>query len=139
MEGSHVNYRAVAAAAPAAFVTGAIRCSPLLFGDAYMTLRGPDRAAAELGPLEMAAELVRVLVVACVLARLAARLGTVGRRCARSEPGCGSGWRRPSSSGAVLHEGMPAGLHAIRAGERLAKTLVMAAILGAWRRRESNA
>jgi len=75
-----INYLAVIVAAAAAFVVGAVWYSPLLFGEAWMTLRAmnPGDMADMTMPLgKMIGEFVRVLVVAYVLARFVVRLGVV--------------------------------------------------------------
>ncbi len=133
-----MNYVAVVVAAVAAFVVGAVWYSPLLFGKAYMELRGmnPD-ALADMRPpaVEMLGEFVRNLVIAFVLAHFVVRLG-VGDWKAAVQLGLWVwvGFQAMLLMGAVLHEKMPWMLYAMHAGDALVKTLVMTVILGVWRR-----
>src|SRR5438105_7642315 len=75
----HVNYSAVLAAALAVFVLGWLWYSPLLFYKPWMRLRGMDPVAAMAGAKmpagKLVIELVRCLVLACVIARFVALLG----------------------------------------------------------------
>jgi len=133
-----VNYLAVGVAAIAAFVVGAVWYSPLLFGEAYLKVRGIDpRAVADITPPagELLGELARNLVVAFVLAHFVVRFG-VARWKSALQLGLWVwvGFQAMLLVGAVLHEGMPWVLYAIHAGDALVKTLLMALILGAWRR-----
>ncbi len=132
------NYVAVVVAAVAAMVVGAVWYSPLLFGRAYMELRGmnPD-AMADMRPAagELLAEFVRYLIIAFVLAHFIAPLG-VGDWKGAVQLGLWVwvGFQAMLLMGAVLHEKMPWMLYAIHAGDALAKTLLMTVILGVWRR-----
>src|SRR5207244_13625325 len=75
----HLNYLAVLVAAVAVFVLGWLWYSPLLFYKPWMRLRGLDPVAAMAGAKmptgKLLIELVRCLVLACVIARLVALLG----------------------------------------------------------------
>src|SRR2546428_14046582 len=75
----HVNYVAVLVAAVAVFVLGWLWYSPLLFFKPWMRLRGMDPVAAMAGAKmpagKLLIELVRCLVLACVIARLVVLLG----------------------------------------------------------------
>ena len=133
-----MNYVAIVVAAIAAFVVGALWYSPLLFGKAYMEVTGMDAAAmADMTPPvgELLGEFARNLVVAFVLAHLIARLGA-GDWKAAVQLGLWvwMGFQAMLLMGAVLHEKMPWMLYAIHVGDALAKTLLMAVILGVWRR-----
>src|SRR6266550_2472245 len=68
----HVNYVAVLVAAVAVFVLGWLWYSPLLFFKPWMRLRGMDPVAAMAGAKmpagKLLIELVRCLVLACVIA-----------------------------------------------------------------------
>ena len=139
-----INYPAVAAAAFLAFLVGAVWYTPLFFGEAYLAMRGLDAATAAgatPAPGEIAGELVRVLVVAYVLACLIARLGIADSFGAlRLGLWVWLGFQAMMLLGAVLHEGMPLALYAIHAGDALVKTVLMSLVLGRWRRplRESR-
>jgi hypothetical protein len=132
------NYLAVVAAAVAAFVVGAFWYSPLLFGKAYMMLRGIDPAIASMRPPagELVGEFARYLVVAYVLARFVVLLGIVDAMSAvRLALWVWVGFQATLLVGAVIHENMPVKLYAIHAGDALVKTLLMTVILGVWRAR----
>ena len=133
-----INYWAVMVAAFASFVVGAVWYSPLLFGKAYMELRGIDPSAmADMRPPagELLGEFVRCLVVAFVLAHFVVRLG-VRDWMAAAQLGLWVwvGFQAMLLMGAVLHEKMPWMLYAIHAGDALVKTFLMTVILGVWRR-----
>ncbi len=133
-----INYWAVIAAAVAAFVLGAVWYSPLLFGNAYMEVRGmnPGAIAAMRPPAwELFGEFVKNIVVAFVLAHFVVRLGVRDWKGAvQLGLWVWVGFQAMLLMGAVLHEKMPWMLYAIHAGDALVKTLLMTAILGVWRR-----
>jgi len=130
-----VNYFAVLAAAVAAFIVGALWYSPVLFGKAYLTLRGLDSASnVAMPPGEIAAEFARWLVIAFVLARFMVMLSVASLPAALSF----GLWMwlaiYTALAGSVLHEGTPWRLYAIHAGDGLVKIVLIALILGWWRR-----
>ena len=137
-----VNYLVVIAAAVAAMVEGAVWYSPLLFGDAWMTLRGvhPGTTANMVPPLgEIIAEFIRSLVVAYVLARFVVLTGVSDWMGAvRLGLWLWLGFQAMAVAGSVIHENYPWQLYAIHAGDALAKTLLMAVIVGAWRKPASS-
>ena len=132
-----VNYWAVLVAAVVAFVMGGLWYSPILFGRAWAKLRGlnlSDSDAAKMRPAEILAELVRGLVVAVVLAGFVVHLGIVNWQGAIALGlAVWFGFQATSIVGSVIHEHYPIRLFAIHTGDALAKTLVMAVILGVWR------
>ncbi len=133
-----MNYWAIALGAVAAFMVGALWYSPLLFGKAYMQVRGmnPD-AMADLRPPagELLGELVKNLVVAFVLAHFVVRLDVADWKGAlQLGLWVWVGFQAMLLMGAVLHEKMPWTLYAIHAGDALVKTLLVTVILGVWRR-----
>jgi len=132
-----INYWAVLVAAVVAFVMGGLWYSPLLFGKAWVRLRGMDSAEAgggQMRPAEILAELVRGLIVAVVLGGLVVHLGVVNSLSAISLGlAVWIGFQATSIVGSVIHEDYPWRLYAIHTGDALAKTLVMTVILGAWR------
>src|SRR6202040_101378 len=75
----HVNYLAVLVAAVAVFVLGWLWYSPFLFYKPWMRARGLDPVAAMAGAKmpggKLLIELLRCIVLAYVIARLAALLG----------------------------------------------------------------
>ena len=132
------NYLAVVVAAVAAFVVAAVWYSPLLFGKAYMEVRGMNpglMADLKLPAREMLGEFVHNLVIAFVLAHFVVRLG-VGDWKGAVQLGLWVwvGFQAMLLMGAVLHEKMPLMLYAIHAGDALVKTLFMTVVLGVWRR-----
>jgi hypothetical protein len=133
-----INYVAVVVAALAAFVVGALWYSPLLFGKAYMEVRGmnPD-AMADMRPpaAELLGEFAKNVVVAFVLAHFVVSLGVGDWKSAvRLGLWVWVGFQAMLLMGAVLHEKMPWMLYAIHAGDALVKTLLVTVILGVWRR-----
>jgi hypothetical protein len=132
-----INYWAVIVAAVVAFVMGGLWYSPLLFGKAWEKLRGmnsADGAASKMRPADILAELVRGLVVAAVLAGLVVHLGVVNWVGAiYLALAVWIGFQATSIVGSVIHENYPWRLYGIHSGDALAKTLVMAVILGVWR------
>ena len=132
------NYLAVVVAAVAAFVVAAVWYSPLLFGKAYMEVRGMNpglMADLKLPAREMLGEFVHNLVIAFVLAHFVVRLG-VGDWKGAVQLGLWVwvGFQAMLLMGAVIHEHMPWKLYGIHAGDALVKTLLMTVILGVWRR-----
>jgi Protein of unknown function (DUF1761) len=133
-----VNYWAVAVAAVIFFVIGAVWYSPMLFGNAYMRLRGinPDAMTDSNIPIgEIVGEFVRGLVVAYVLARLLVLLG-VNNWLGAAQLGIWLwiGFPAMVLMSSVIHENVPWQLAAIHAGDWLVKILLMAVILDVWRR-----
>ena len=132
-----INYWAVIVAAVVAFVMGGLWYSPILFGRAWMRLRRIDDTAAartKMRPAEILAEFARGLVVAAVLAGFVVHLGVVNWAGAiYLGLAVWIGFQATSIIGSVIHENYPWKLYAIHTGDALAKTLVMAVILGVWR------
>ena len=132
-----VNLLAVLVAGVAAFVVGAMWYSPLLFGKAYMEVRGLDpRVMAEVRPpvAELVGEFARNLVIAFVLAHFVVRLEVDNWSGAvQLALWVWVGFQAMLLLGAVLHEKMPQKLYAIHVGDALMKTLLMTVILAAWR------
>ena len=132
-----INYWAAIVAAVVAFVMGGLWYSPILFGRAWMRLRRIDDTAAartKMRPAEILAEFARGLVVAAVLAGFVVHLGVVNWAGAiYLGLAVWIGFQATSIIGSVIHENYPWKLYAIHTGDALAKTLVMAVILGVWR------
>jgi hypothetical protein len=132
-----INVLAVIVAAVVAFVMGGLWYSPLLFGKAWMKLRGHNSADLS-GPKMRAGEIIlefaRGLLVAVVLARFVVLLGVVNWVGAVYLGfAVWIGFQATSIVGSVIHENYPWRLYAIHAGDALVKTLVMAVILSVWR------
>jgi len=133
-----LNHLAVFVAAVAAFLVGALWYSPLLLGKPYMKLRGMNAAAMaemKMPPWKIGAEFLRCLVTAYVLARFVVLLGVADWNGAvLLGLWVWLGFYATLYLGAVIHENLPLKLYAIHAGDALVKTLLMAVILGVWRR-----
>jgi hypothetical protein len=116
---------------------GGLWYSSVLFGKAWMTLRGMDRAGVSRPTMrarEILAEFARGLLVAVVLARFVVLLGVVNWLGALYLGfAVWIGFQATSIVGSVIHENYPWKLYAIHTGDALVKTLVMAAILSVWR------
>jgi hypothetical protein len=130
-----INYWAVAVAAAATLVTSSVWY--IVFGNAWLTLRGMDPSTADMSPevWVIAGQFARNLVVAVVLAFLLRRLGTATWGGAlRLGLLVWVGFEAMAIAGSVLHEQYPLGLYAIHVGDALLGTLTMTLILGLWRR-----
>jgi len=132
-----INYLAVAVAAAAAFVEGALWYSPLLFGRRWLSLRGvnADPPKGTRPPAwKVAAELARCLVVAWALAAFICLLGiaSIGDSLLLALA-LWLGFQAMQTIGSVIHEGYPWQLYAIHVGDALVKTSLMSAIVAAWR------
>ena len=131
-----VNYWAVIVAVVVTFVASAVWY--IVFSRQYFELRGinpNDADATAMPPWQILVLLVRHLVLALVLAYLIIRLGIVGWKSALQ---LGFllwiGFPAVLLAGAVANDNVPLMLAAIHAGDWLVKLLVMAVILGVWRR-----
>jgi hypothetical protein len=123
-----MSYLAVVVAAVAAFVVGTVWYSPLLFGKAYMEVRGTNPGAmADMRPPagELLGEFAKNLVIAFVLTHFVVRLGVGDWKGAVQLGLWVWGFQAMLLMGAVLHEKMPWMLYAIHAGDALEKTLLM--------------
>lgn len=131
---SKINLFAVLVSAIVAFVIGGLWYSPLLFGNAYMRLRGldPNSTAMTMPVGEIVGELARWLVIAFILARFMALLG-VGDLMGALTFG---GWMwvlvYAALAGSVLHEAYPWRVYAIHAGDGLVKIMLITTILVLW-------
>ena len=133
--GTRVNYWAVLVAAVAVLVTSVLWY--VVFGNAWLRLRGIDPDTAELTPpvWQMAGQFARNLVVATVLDHLLRWLEVATwKRALQVGLLVWFGFEAMAVAGSVLHEGYPLGLYLIHVGDALQATLLMALILTAWRR-----
>jgi hypothetical protein len=133
--GTRVNHWAVLVAAVTALVTSALWY--VVFGNAWLTLRGIDPSTAEGTPplWQMTGQFARNLVVATVLAHLLRWLEvTTWRHALQVGLLVWFGFEAMAVVGSVLHENYPLDLYLIHVGDALQATLLMAFILGAWRR-----
>ena len=110
----------------------------IVFGKARIELLGKEPGASvdttKPQPARMAVEIVRTLVVTCVLAHFVVLLGITGWISAvKLGLWLWIGFPFMILVGSVLWDKVPWKLAAIHAGDWLVKLLVMAIILGAWR------
>jgi hypothetical protein len=139
MSRTRVNYWAVVVAAATTIVTSSVWY--VVFGNAWLTLRGIDPSTADVTPevWQVVGQLARNLVVAFVLACLLSRLETATWGGAlRLGLLVWVGFQAMAVTGSVIHEDYPLGLYAIHVGDALQATLIMALILGVWRRETAN-
>ena len=129
-----INFVAVLGAAVLAFVIGGLWYSPLLFGRAYLTLRGVDATASDAAMAigEMVGEFGRWLLITIVLAALMPRVGVHTMQTAVMFGLAMWVIIYAALAGSVLHEGYPWRVYAIHAGDGLAKLVTITAILGLW-------
>jgi hypothetical protein len=133
--GTRVNYWAVLVAAATILVTSALYY--IVLGNAWLTSRGIDPSTAEMAPQawQMVGQFARNLVVAFVLAHLLRWLEVATwKRALQVGLLVWFGFQAMAVVGSVLHEDYPLGLYLIHVGDALQATLLMALILGAWRR-----
>jgi hypothetical protein len=132
-----IHYLRVAVAAVAAFVMSSVWYT--VFGKARMELLDQDpRATADMRKVpawKKAAEVVRELVIAYVVARFVVLLGVDGWKAAvQLGAWLWFGFVFMILVGAVVWDNVPWKLTAIHAGDWLVKLPLMAVILGVWRR-----
>ena len=127
---------AVVVTAVAAIATSSVWY--IVFGKTRIELLGKEPGASvdttKPQPARMAVEIVRTLVVTCVLAHFVVILGITGWISAvKLGLWLWIGFPFMILVGSVLWDKVPWKLAAIHAGDWLVKLLVMAIILGAWR------
>jgi hypothetical protein len=130
-----MNYLTVIVAAVAAFVVSLVWYT--VFGEEVMELRGIDSAnAADTATLAWTVLFVvaQSLVVAFMLAYFGGHLGIIDWKGALRLGALV--WVFPAMIllGSVVHENVPLMLAAIHAGDWLVKLLLMAVIIGVWRK-----
>ncbi len=130
-----MNYLAIVVAAVAAFVASSVWYA--VFGNAWMELRGVDPAtAADMATpaWQMLFVVFQSFVVAFMLAYFVVHLGIVDWKGAVRLGALA--WVFPAMIllGSVVHENVPLMLAAIHAGDWLVKLLLVAVIIGVWRK-----
>jgi len=133
----HVNYLHVLVAAVVVFVLGWLWYSPLLFFKPWMRLRGMDPVAAMAGAKmpggKLVVEFARCFILAYVIARLVALLGTASALGAvHFGLSVWIGFPVIVLTGSVLWENTSWKVAAIHAGDWLVKMLVIPLILTLW-------
>jgi len=135
---SKINYLAVIVAVVAAAVVSNGWYSSFLFGKKWMALRALNAVAladTKVPGWKVSVELVREFVVAYVLARFVNRLGiTDWKGALRLGFWVWLGFPVAMLVGASLWDNKPWMLVPIHAGDWFMKMLLMAVILGTWRR-----
>src|SRR5579864_34012 len=130
-----INYWTVLVAAFAAFVMSSLYYSPLVLGSVWRTVDPAAAAGTSPSIGKGVAEFARTLVITYVLARLIALLGNGNWKSAISlAVWLWFGFSAMMWVGAVMWEKTPWQIAAIHSGDWLLKTLLIAAIIGAWRR-----
>ena len=129
-----MSYFPFLASVIAAFVASSVWYSPLLFGKQFMELSGVGPSA---GPNvgKIVGELGRNLILAYVLGRFVVLLEVVDWKGALNlGVWLWIGFPVLLLSGSVMWQNVPWMLAAIHAGDWLVKILLIAVILGVWRR-----
>ena len=129
-----MSYFPFLASVIAAFVASSVWYSPLLFGKQFMELSGVGPSA---GPNvgKVVGELGRNLILAYVLGRFVVLLEVVDWKGALNlGVWLWIGFPVLLLSGSVMWQNVPWMLAAIHAGDWLVKILLIAVILGVWRR-----
>jgi hypothetical protein len=131
-----VNYKAVVLAPIVAITVGGLWYSPLLFGGAWAHLKAGASATGAAPPaVELLGELIRSGTVAYILARWAHELRLTARGSLLLGGAMWLGFHSTLLLFSVIHEHMPLALFAIHAGHGLANDLVIAGIVGTWRKK----
>ena len=130
-----INYWAVLVAALAAFVMSSLYYSPLLLGNVWRAVGPVATAGATPSIGKVLGEIFRTLVITYVLARLMALLeGGDWTGAVRLALWLWFGFSAMMWVGAIMWEKTPWQIAAIHSGDWLLKTLLIAVILGVWRR-----
>ena len=130
-----INPVAVVVAALAAFVMSSLYYSPLVLGNVWRAVDPGSAAGTTPSIGKVLGEVVRTLVVTYVLARLIALLGGGDWTSAvRLALWLWLGFSAMMWVGAIMWEQTPWQIAAIHSGDWLLKTLLIAVILGVWRR-----
>lgn len=131
-----INYFAVVVAAVAAFVMSSLYYSPFLLGNVWRAVDPGSTAGTTPSMGKVLGEIVRTVVITYVLARLIAHLGGGGWKSAvRLALWLWFGFSAMMWVGAIMWEKTPWQIAAIHSGDWLLKTLLIAVILGVWRRK----
>jgi hypothetical protein len=130
-----INYWAIVVAAVAAFVMSSLYYSPLLLGNWWRSVDPGATAGMTPSIGKILGEIVRTLVITFVVARLLTLLGaTDWKRAVYLAIWLWFGFSAMMWVGAMMWENTRWQIAAIHSGDWLLKTILIAAILGAWRR-----
>jgi hypothetical protein len=125
-----VNYAAIALATFASFAASGVYYG-FIFAETYAALMTMEPGVA--APWQIGAQLLRDLIVTCVLARmivLTGRSGVVG--ALGLAVWIWLGFQAMAIAGSVIHEGYAWRLYALHVGDALMKAIIASLILGAW-------
>ena len=130
-----INYWAVVAAAFAAFIMSSIYYSPFALGNVWHAVDPHSTAGATPSIGKIVGELIRTFIITYVLARLIALLGDSKWKAAvRLAIWLWFGFSAMMWAGAIMWENTPWQVAAIHSGDWLLKTVLIAVILGIWRK-----
>jgi Protein of unknown function (DUF1761) len=128
-----ISYWAIVAAAVAAFVFSSLYYSPALLGNVWRAADPTAAAGAKPSAAKALVEIARTLVVTLVLARVMTLAGSGELKSAlQLAVWLWFGFSAMMWLGAIMWESTPWKIAAIHSGDWLLKTVLMAAILGAW-------
>lgn len=127
-----VNYAAIGAATIASFVASGLYYG-FIFAEAYTALAERETSAME--TWQIAAQLLRDLVITYVLARMIVLSGASGVFAVLTLAlWIWLGFQAMAIAGSVIHEGYAWQLYALHVGDALMKAVIASLILGAWPR-----
>jgi hypothetical protein len=130
-----VNYWAIVVAAVAAFVMSSLYYSPLLLGGVWRRVDPVATVGMTPSIGKILGEIVRTLVITFVVARLITLLGgTDWKSAVHLAIWLWFGFSAMMWIGAIMWEKTPWQIAAIHSGDWLLKTMLIAVILGVWRR-----
>jgi hypothetical protein len=130
-----INYPAVVVAAFAAFVMSSLYYSPLLLGNVWRAVDPVATSGMKPSLGKMLIEIARTLVVTYVLARILASHGAGDWMSALQLAfWLWLGFSAMMWVGAIMWEKTPWPIAAIHSGDWLLKIILVALILGAWRK-----
>jgi len=130
-----INYWAIVVAGVAGFGFSSLYYSPLLLGNVWQAVDPAVTVAARPSVAKALVEIARTLVITFVLARVIALMGSGDLKSAvELAVWLWLGFSGMMWIGAIMWERTPWKIAAIHSSDWLVKTVLIAAILGAWRR-----
>jgi hypothetical protein len=130
-----INYWAILVAAVVAFVFSSLYYSPVLLGNVWRVADPAVMIGAKPSAVKALVEFARALVITFVLARVMALMGSADLKSAvQVALWLWFGFSAMMWVGAMMWENTPWKIADIHSGDWLVKTVLIAAILGAWRR-----
>jgi hypothetical protein len=130
-----INYWAILVAAVVAFIFSSLYYSPVLLGNVWRAVDAAATAGTKPSIAKALIELARTVVIAFVLARvMALMMSTDLKSAVQLAMWLWFGFSAMMWVGAIMWEKTPWQVAAIHSGDWLVKTVLIAAILGVWRR-----